>query len=610
MIISVVIVLILSDLGQTVNPFCYPGDSCFPGISIIHTFASSLPNGSVVFPSDNKTYTDVTLMHNLIRTRYPFAVVMAMSRDDVKDTIAFARQYNLRVTVLGTGHDFNGRSTGNGTLQLNLSLMKSREVDLDSWRHENGTISVGPGNLWIDVYREVDKYGRVVVGGSAHTVGMGGYTLGGGHSPICRFYGMAIDNLLEVEMVMADGRVVTATKDYVHTIYNNGSTSNVSDSEFFWAIAGGGGGTFGVSTRLLFKLHMPPEKVFKLVIIYPMNTVYGEDVFEQVTGKIKELFTNDLPNEWGGYLIFDGNTDEYLSKGHVTFVLNHLGSNTTASYKYLQSLIEFLPNKRYFSATEYQTFLEYEETITDAQYYLTFVYNSLIPSSNLTEEFRDYIRQTVFIKPTPNSGTGYTATLIGGKMHEITPEATSVHPGFRNTLLSMTGGVGFGLPGIPEIEKIFYKTVERNIEFAKFGYGMYPNEAAQATPNWQTNFWGTNYDRLYRIKLREDPDDFFTCDQCVGSELRNQSELKTTTSSPSSVTSAFFSTATSSSSSSQPSSFSDDSSTPLSSTTLKEFQTTLFSSTLNNPISHASTTSKLSVLNLLCNVLVLCAYLH
>ncbi|XP_061170878.1 uncharacterized protein LOC133180346 [Saccostrea echinata] len=508
-------------LGQALTSFCYPGNPCFPSSSIINAFATSLPNGTMVFPSDHQTYTNVTKMRNLVRTSYPFAVVVAKTRDDVKDSVAFAVQYNLHLTVLGTGHDFNGRSTGNNTLQLNLSLMKNRVVDLGSWRHENGTISVGPGNTWLDVYREVDKYGRVIVGGSAQTVGMGGYTLGGGHSPICRFYGMAIDNLLEVEMVMADGRVVTATKDYVHTIYNNGSTSNVSDSEFFWAIAGGGGGTFGVSTRLLFKLHMPPEKVFKLVIIYPMYTVFGEDVFSLVFDKIKELFTDDLPNEWGGYLIFDGNTDEYLSKGHVTFVLNHLGANTTASYKYLESLIGFLPTKRYFSVTEYQTFLEYEETITEQYpYYLVFVYNSLIPTGSLTSDFKDYIKWSVFEKPTSNSSVSYTATLIGGKMREVGPEATSVHPGFRSTLLSMTGGVGFGLPGVPEAEQIFYKTVERNNKFAAFGNGMYPNEAAQATPNWQTNFWGSNYDRLYRIKLREDSSNVFRCDQCIGSELK------------------------------------------------------------------------------------------
>jgi hypothetical protein len=262
----------------------------------------------------------------------------------------------------------------------------------------------------------VDKYRRVIVGGSAQTVGMGGYTLGGGHSPICRSFGMAIDNLLEVEMIMADGRIVTATKDFVYTIYNNGSTSNVTDPDFFWAVAGGGGGTFGVSTKFLFKLHSPPEKVIRLIIVYPMYTVFNEDVFAQVFEKIEELFTDDLPNEWGGYLIFDGATDEYYSRGHLSFVLNHLGSNTAASYKYLQSLIDFLPTKRYFEYKEYPSFLEYEkEIIEQSQYYLTFVFNSLIPTNNFTTQFRDYVRWSVFDKPTTHSGTGYTATLIGGK---------------------------------------------------------------------------------------------------------------------------------------------------------------------------------------------------
>ncbi|XP_055997201.1 uncharacterized protein LOC125647930 isoform X2 [Ostrea edulis] len=531
------VVLLLIESGQSVTPFCYPGDPCFPSGSIINAFATSLPNGSVIFPSDTETYTDVTRMRNLIRTSYPFLVVMAKTREDVKDTIAFTRQYDLHLTVLGTGHDFNGRSTGNDTLQLNLSLMKDRVVDLTSWRHENGTISVGPGNTWMDVYREVDKYKRVIVGGSAQTVGMGGYTLGGGHSPICRSYGMAIDNLLEVEMIMADGRIVTATHDFVHTIYNNGSSSNVTDTDFFWAVAGGGGGTFGVSTRLLFKLHTPPEKVIRLVMIYPMYTVWAEDVFAQVYTKVTELFTDDLPHEWGGYLIFDGKTDEYGSRGHVTFVLNHLGSNTTASYRYLENLIEFLPTKRYFEIKEYPTFLEYEkEIIEPSQYYFTFVFNSLIPTSNLTTEFRDNVRWSVLNRPTPNSETSYTATLIGGKMREVGTGSTSVHPGFRSTLLSMSGGVSFGLSGIPEILELYYKSVEINNKFAKFGNGMYPNEAGQSTPDWQNNFWGSNYDRLYEIKLREDPDIFFTCDQCVGSELKRPSS--TSSSTPSSTLSS------------------------------------------------------------------------
>lgn len=521
-ILEAIVLFAIPYVGRALTPFCYPGDPCFPKTTTINAFAASLPNGFVVFPADTQTYPTVTRMRNLVRTSYPFAVVMAKSREDVKDTVAFASKYNLHLTVYGTGHDFNGRSTGNNTFQLNLSLMKDRVVDLNSWRHENGTISVGPGNTWIEVYREVDKYGRVIVGGSTHTVGMAGYTLGGGHSPICRYYGMAIDNLLEVEMVMADGRIVTATQEYVHTLYNNGSTSNVSDADFFWAVAGGGGGTFGISTRLLFKLHQPPEKVIKVIIIYPIYTFFKEDVFSQVSKKIELLFTNNLPNEWGGYLLFDGTVDAYLSRGHVTFVLNHLGPNTTASYEYLRELIDFLPDKRYFSYEEYDTFLGYEETIIETYpYYLTFIFNSLIPTTSFTStDFFEFVRSAVLSKPTENSVVTFTATLIGGKMREIGSNDTSVHPGFRKTLFSMSGGVSFGEAGIPEATTLFVKTMELNDKFAQYGDGMYPNEAAQATPDWQSHFWGSNYNRLYQVKLREDPDDFFTCDQCVGSEAR------------------------------------------------------------------------------------------
>lgn len=94
-------------------------------------------------------------------------------------------------------------------------------------------------------------------------------------------------------------------------------------------------------------------------------------------------------------------------------------------------------------------------------------------------------------------------------MREIGSNDTSVHPGFRKTLFSMSGGVSFGEAGIPEATTLFVKTMELNDKFAQYGDGMYPNEAAQATPDWQSHFWGSNYNRLCQIKLREDPDDFF-----------------------------------------------------------------------------------------------------
>ncbi|XP_048745898.2 uncharacterized protein LOC125658631 [Ostrea edulis] len=537
---------------------CSQREPCARVYSIFGSFTDSLRDSTSVTPTDN-AYRNVTQMRNMIRKNFPLLVVKATTREDVKETIAFARQYNLQLTVYGTGHDNNGRSTGNDTIQLNLSLMKDKVVDLNSSRHGNGTISVGPGNTWMEVYREVDKHGRVIVGSSTQTVGIGGFTLGGGHSPICRYYGMAIDNLLEVEMVMADGRIVTATNDSVHTIYNNGSTSNVTDTDFFWAVAGGGGGTFGVATRFLFKLHTPPEKIIRVVLIYPIYSLFNENIFAQVFSKMKELFTEDLPHEWGGFMEIDGLDNLFGAKGHFAFVLNHLGSKNTASYRYLESLFDFLPKRRYFDSKVFSTFLDYEKGIIEKYpYYLTFGFNSLISESNLTTELRDYLIQSVLEKHTTYSKTTYIATLIGGKMREVGTESTSVHPGFRSALFSMSGNVAFGVHGIPEVQEIHEKSVQINFEFAKFGNGMYPNEAGECTPDWQKNFWGSNYDRLYQIKLREDPDVFFTCDQCVGSELRQN---ESTSSCPIPSTSTSTSSSTPSSTPSSTSSVSSESQT-------------------------------------------------
>lgn len=125
----------------------------------------------------------------------------------------------------------------------------------------------------------MDKYGRVIVGGSIYIVGMVGYIFGGGYSLICWYYGMVIDNLLEVEMVMVDGRIVMVIKEYVYIFYNNGSICNVSDVDFFWVVVGGGGGIFGIFIWLLFKFYLLLEKVIKVIIIYLIYMFFKEDVF-------------------------------------------------------------------------------------------------------------------------------------------------------------------------------------------------------------------------------------------------------------------------------------------------------------------------------------------
>ena len=106
------------------------------------------------------------------------------------------------------------------------------------------------GNQWGEVYTEMTKQGVIVVGGNALTVGAaGGYSQSGGHGAMSPKYGLAVDNILEVDVVIADGTLLTANE--------------CTNKDLFWALRGGGGGTFGVVTRMVHKAHDSPSNFFK-----------------------------------------------------------------------------------------------------------------------------------------------------------------------------------------------------------------------------------------------------------------------------------------------------------------------------------------------------------
>lgn len=139
-----------------------------------------------------------------------------------------------------------------------------------------------------------------MIGGSAHTVAIGGYTLGGGHSPISRTYGLAVDNLVEVEMVTADSKVVVANGSGTTTIDINGVKSFSPDTDLFWALRGGGGGTFGIATRFTFRLQESPKAMVTFSCAYPMYL--AREKISVVDSVLDHLFTilPDMPKQWGG----------------------------------------------------------------------------------------------------------------------------------------------------------------------------------------------------------------------------------------------------------------------------------------------------------------------
>jgi len=179
----------------------------------------------------------------VVGTYVSFAVNVS-SAQDVQRTLAFATKHNIRFIVRNTGHDYLGKSTGPGALAVWMHNMKDIQmIDYTSPNHTGKAIQVGAGVQMFEAYAAADAAGYSVVGGECSTVGYaGGYVQGGGHSSLASTYGLAADQVLSYEVVDGRGEVLQATQ--------------TQNSDLFWALSGGGGGTYGVVTSMTSKAHI------------------------------------------------------------------------------------------------------------------------------------------------------------------------------------------------------------------------------------------------------------------------------------------------------------------------------------------------------------------
>ena len=175
--------------------------------------------------------------------------------EDIQASIRFADVNNLYLTIKNTGHDHLGRSSGAGSFAIWTHNLKGRTwhdsfipTNAPEASHGIPAVTLQAGEQWLDVYRDATAHGRIVVGGSARTVGAaGGYLLGGGHSPWSYHYGLAADNLLEMTIVTPTGEHATLNE--------------YTDPDYFWAVRGGGGSAWGVVTSVTYKTHPLPSHV-------------------------------------------------------------------------------------------------------------------------------------------------------------------------------------------------------------------------------------------------------------------------------------------------------------------------------------------------------------
>lgn len=210
--------------------------------------------GDVLTPED-PGYAGVRPAYNAMHPGRPSLVIRPTGTADVIDAVNFAREQGLLVAIRGGGHSVAGLSSTDGGLLIDLALMNGVDVD-----PEARLVRAQGGALWGDVDRETQAFGLVAPGGIVSDTGVAGLTLGGGEGHVRRKYGLSCDNLIEAQVVCADGQVRKASAD--------------TNPDLYWAIRGGGG-NFGVATSFTFELHELGPIVAFAGVFYPMADAAG-----------------------------------------------------------------------------------------------------------------------------------------------------------------------------------------------------------------------------------------------------------------------------------------------------------------------------------------------
>jgi FAD/FMN-containing dehydrogenase len=195
-------------------------------------------DGEVLRPEDAGYPAASRLFNRRFDDLRPAAVVFVHSTDDVAESLRFARAHGVPVAVRSGGHSYAGWSSGHGRLVIDVRRMNHVTV-------HPGTALVGAGARLGDVYAALDEHGVTISGGTCPSVGVSGLTLGGGHGLLSRAYGLSCDNLVEATVVTADGTVRACCPE--------------TEPDLFWALRGGGNGSFGVVTELRLRTHAVHE---------------------------------------------------------------------------------------------------------------------------------------------------------------------------------------------------------------------------------------------------------------------------------------------------------------------------------------------------------------
>ncbi|KAK0751294.1 hypothetical protein B0T18DRAFT_361701 [Schizothecium vesticola] len=427
--------------------------------------------------------------------------------------INFARNANLRLVVMNTGHDFADKSIGAGALSIWTHNLKDIKyyADYDCKGYKGPAFKLGAGVETEEVYKAAEENEVTVVGGECRTVGLvGGFTAGGGHSPLSSLVGMGADQVLSMEVVLPDGRYATA----------DGNTN----PDLFWALRGGGGSTYGVVTSIVIKAYhkMPVTTMTFSFVTSP--TVSADTFWAGVNSYFSHFDRFTSAGAYGYFLVVSIGPSQYLFN-----FMPFWGSNMTAPQ--LRTLVDpFLADLTKLGVPITPNITEYPSFYT--AYVSTFPPEQVGASVGHAAS-RIFPRENFSQPPKRNATVAAVryavdagGVLIGYNMRSAPNDRqeNAVNPAWRKS----TGFFILTSPNLPPTatdEEIAAAAETLTTDWMERwrgvspGGGAYMSEGDINEPDFQGTFYGREvYDRLKALKRRYDPWDLFWVVTGVGSE--------------------------------------------------------------------------------------------
>lgn len=475
----------------------------------------------------------------------PSAYAVAVEKvEDIVAAVNFARQNKVRLVVKGTGHDYFGRSCAPDSLLVwthpYRGVTHHQEFfpqGAPSSTQSVQAISVKAGNRWLEAYQAATAANCYIQGGGCTSVGAcGGFALGGGFGSYSKKFGSGAAGVLELEVVVADGRVLIANA------YQN--------QDLFWALRGGGGGTFGIVSRITLLAHpMPTTDGW----ISGTITATSDEAYLELIHRYVNFVSASLNNgSWGEGVIFPKGKN-HLEVGTAFLDLTveqaqQVWSEFTAPLKArpkdfsINLKFRVVPFKEKWNPKSDGVIMDSRPGAPEGYFwwkgndvevgaYWANYQGRGVPLKSMSGENSKILAKAIFDASRTSLILFQTNKGLAGEPQEARDRdiTTSLNPVVFNNAGFVTLGswMQYKYPNVAGYEPdLLWAKKEADgvnqamahIKKATPDGGSYTNEGDFAEKNWQSEFWGKNYTRLLSIKRKYDPENLFRVHHGVGSE--------------------------------------------------------------------------------------------